>query len=232
MQVTPLLDTIIEAFLEFKVPAKWGFAYPSLKPLAAWTRDLIARTDQLEGWWTAKMPTVYWLPGLTYPTGFLTALLQTTARKNALAIDSLVWDFPIVNSKPEDVRQPPKEGALASGMFLEGARWDPKNASTGGGGVGASGGKGGKDVDTGCLTQPLPMELYAPMPIIHFKPIQTSSKKKVGKGVYMCPLYMYPIRTGSRERPSYVATIELKSGNATPEFWTKRGTAIILSLAF
>ena len=48
MQVTPLLDTIIEAFLEFKVPAKWGFAYPSLKPLAAWTRDLIARTDQLE----------------------------------------------------------------------------------------------------------------------------------------------------------------------------------------
>merc|ERR1712100_281284 len=63
--VTPLLDTIIEAFLEFKVPAKWGFAYPSLKPLAAWTRDLIARTDQLEGWWTAKMPTVYWLPGLT-----------------------------------------------------------------------------------------------------------------------------------------------------------------------
>ena len=101
--MTPLLDTIIEAFLEFKVPAKWGFAYPSLKPLAAWTRDLIARTDQLEGWWTAKMPTVYWLPGLTYPTGFLTALLQTTARKNALAIDSLVWDFPIVNSKPEDV---------------------------------------------------------------------------------------------------------------------------------
>ena len=43
---------------------------------------------------------------------------------------------------------------------------------------------------------------------------------------------MYPVRTGSRERPSYVVTVELKSGAATPEFWTKRGTAILLSLAF
>ena len=76
------------------------------------------------------------------------------------------------------------------------------------------------------------MELYAPMPIIHFRPMQAGNKKKVGKTIYMCPLYMYPVRTGSRERPSYVATIELKSGNATPEFWTKRGTAILLSLAF
>ena len=140
-QVTPLLDTVIEAFLDFKVPSKWGFAYPSLKPLAAWTRDLAARCLQLEEWWTEKMPVVYWLPGLTYPTGFLTALLQTTARKNALAIDSLVWDFPILNAKPEDVRTPAKEGAFASGMFLEGARWDDKgNSGVGGGGGGGGGG--------------------------------------------------------------------------------------------
>ena len=34
------------------------------------------------------MPPVFWLPGFTYPTGFLTALLQTAARKNGLAIDT------------------------------------------------------------------------------------------------------------------------------------------------
>ena len=96
-------------------------------------------------------------------------------------------------------------------MFLEGARWDDKNV---------------------CLQQPLPMALFAVMPIIHFKPVDAGNKKRPGKTIYMCPMYMYTIRTGSRERPSYVATIELKSGAATPEYWTKRGTAIILSLAY
>ena len=94
--VTPLLDLIIAAFLNFAVPSKWGFAYPSVKPLASWVRDLVARCEQLDDWWQRAIPTVYWLPGLTYPTGFLTALLQTTARKNALAIDSLLWEFPVL----------------------------------------------------------------------------------------------------------------------------------------
>ena len=220
--ITPLLDLIIAAFVNFAVPSKWGFAYPSLKPLAAWTRDLQGRCAQLDGWWREKVPTVYWLPGLTYPTGFLTALLQTTARKNALAIDSLVWDFPVLpfydassKKQPPLLQQPAKEGAFTYGLFLEGARWNSDTAD-----------------NAGCLMEPLPMELYADMPTLHFKPVEAANKKKVGKGTYMCPLYMYPLRTGSRERPSYVATVELKSGLGTPEFWTKRGTALLLSLAF
>lgn len=96
-------------------------------------------------------------------------------------------------------------------MFLEGARWDTAGV---------------------CLTEPVPMALFANMPILHFKPVEGANKKKPGKTIYMCPMYMYTIRTGSRERPSYVATIELKAGAATPEYWTKRGTALILSLAF
>ena len=43
---------------------------------------------------------------------------------------------------------PAKEGAYTHGMFLEGARWDL-------GGV--------------CLTEPVPMALFANMPILHFK---------------------------------------------------------------
>ena len=38
------------------------------------------------------------------------------------------------------------------------------------------------------------MELLVQMPIVHFKP--TDGKKKGGKGMYQCPLYMYPVRTG------------------------------------
>ena len=43
------------------------------------------------------------------------------------------------------------------------------------------------------------MELIYPMPIIHFKPVE--NKKAAKKGIYICPLYLYPLRTGSRERP-------------------------------
>ena len=74
------------------------------------------------------------------------------------------------------------------------------------------------------------MELMATMPVIHFKPVE--NKKKVTKGIYSCPLYMYPIRTGSRERPSYVSSVDLKAGRAAPEVWVKRGTALLLATAF
>merc|ERR1712118_237567 len=65
------------------------------------------------------------------------------------------------------------------------------------------------------------------MPIVHFKPM---GKKKAGTdGVYQCPLYMYPIRTGSRERPSFITWVEVKSGAKDAAFWIKRGTALLLA---
>jgi dynein heavy chain len=56
--------------------------YPSMKPLASWTRDLIQRIDQLAKWSeTAHAPNIFWMSGFTFPTGFLTAVLQTSARQ-------------------------------------------------------------------------------------------------------------------------------------------------------
>lgn len=66
-----------------KVPPLWSKAFPSLKPLGAWTRDLIGRVEQFSTWATTTHPPVlFWLSGFTFPTGFLTAVLQTAARKN------------------------------------------------------------------------------------------------------------------------------------------------------
>jgi dynein heavy chain len=73
------------------------------------------------------------------------------------------------------------------------------------------------------------MELIVPMPIIHFKPVE--NKKKSSRGMYNCPLYLYPVRTGTRERPSYMGTVDLRSGQAEPDHWVMRGTALLLSLA-
>ena len=108
----------------------------------------------------------------------------------------------------KDITAQPKEGVYIKGMFLEGAGWDP---------------------ETGCLVEPEPMELIVPMPIIHFKPVE--NKRKGTKGIYVCPLYMYPVRTGSRERPSFMIFVDLKAGAVDPDHWIKRGTACLLSLA-
>ena len=207
--ITPELEGIFASLLNGSVPKAWSFCYPSLKPLGSWMRDLQLRVQQMQQWVEVELPKVFWLSGFTYPTGFLTALLQTSARKNGIAIDSLSWEFPVMDASqgPSSITKHPEEGAYVHGLILEGARWDAENK---------------------CLTEPMPMELFSPLPMVHFKPVE---RKKQTKSMYTCPLYLYPIRTGTRERPSYMIALELRSGEKPPTFWVKRGTAALLALA-
>lgn len=207
--ITPELEAIYHAVLLGAVPRAWGFCYPSLKPLGAWMHDLKLRCEQMSRWATHAVPNVFWLAGFTYPTGFLTALLQTAARKNGVAIDSLSWELVVINQNEVALTSGPKDGAYIKGLILEGARWD---------------------FDHDCLTEPHPMELHCGMPILHFKPVE--AKKKPARGLYSCPLYLYPLRTGTRERPSFMIAVDLKAGaGKSPDVWTKRGTALLLSLS-
>lgn len=73
------------------------------------------------------------------------------------------------------------------------------------------------------------MQLTVAMPLMHFKPVDI--KKKSGKGTYACPLYMYPVRAGGPERPSFMLSVDLPCGSQSADFWTLRGTALLLSLA-
>ena len=91
-----------------------------------------------------------------------------------------------------------KRWRLYERHVLEGAKWDYEH---------------------GYLAEPNPMELFSPMPIIHFKPAM--AKKKPPRGTYQCPCYMYPIRSGTRERPSYVLNVNLKGGQQSNEYWIK-----------
>ncbi|CAK9199554.1 unnamed protein product [Sphagnum troendelagicum] len=202
------LQIIFSAFSRALVPAMWVKVYPTMKPLGSWTRDLVMRMTELRCWVEGTYPLVYWLAGFTYPADFLTAVLQTTARRNLIPIDTLVWEFTTVYKDEMDIVEEPKEGIFVKGLYLEGAGWDPVND---------------------CLTEPKAMELIVPMPIILFKPVP--NKKKQPKGLYACPLYLYPIRTGTRERPSYMLMIYLKVGERDSDYWVKRGTALLLSLA-
>ena len=65
----------------------------------------------------------------------------------------------------------------------------------------------------------------------HSTPSERREQGAAQRGMYRCPLYLYPLRTGTRERPSFMTTVELKSGAREHEHWTRRGTALLLALA-
>ncbi|KAL3846382.1 hypothetical protein ACJMK2_017380 [Sinanodonta woodiana] len=205
------LENIFQCIYDGRVPPAWLKAYPSLKPLAAWTRDLVLRVEQFAKWaQVAHPPTIFWMSAFTFPTGFLTAVLQTAARQNNVSVDSLSWEFSVMTVDDSNITGPPKDGVYIKGLFLQGAGWDKKNQ---------------------CLVEANPMELVCPIPTIHFKPVE--NKKKSSKGIYTCPCYYFPNRTGSMGRPSFVVAVELKTGgDKGPDHWIKRGTALLMSLDY
>ncbi|ESP04959.1 hypothetical protein LOTGIDRAFT_184938 [Lottia gigantea] len=204
------LENIFTCIFDGRVPPAWEKAYPSMKPLSAWTRDLVLRVEQFAKWaQTAHPPVLFWMAAFTFPTGFLTAVLQSSARLNNVSIDSLSWEFTVMTVDESNFVKGPMDGVLVKGLFLQGAGWDMKNT---------------------CLIEANPMQLVCPMPVIHFKPVE--NKKKSSKGTYMCPCYYYPNRTGTSSRPSFVVSVELKCGEKTADHWTKRGTALLMSLDY
>ncbi|KAL0267127.1 UNVERIFIED_CONTAM: hypothetical protein PYX00_009482 [Menopon gallinae] len=207
--MSPELEDIFICIYEGRVPSVWLKDYHSLKLLGSWTRDLGLRIEHFSVWAdTVRPPTLFWLAAFTFPTGFLTAVLQTSARATEVSVDTLSWDFEILTLEENITLEKPYEGVYVRGMFLEGAGWNRKAA---------------------CLIEPLPMQLVCPMPVIWFKCVEATRKKP--KDLYSCPAYYFPIRAGAPGRPAFVVAIDLKTGLEPPDFWIKRGTALLLSLA-
>jgi len=200
------LEKIMESLFESKVPRAWKFTYPSLKPLNSWMVDLNARIKEFRDWALKGQPMVFWISSFTYPKGFLTAILQQTAKKlPKVSIDMLGLDFYFLNT--ENVTKSATEGVYVQGLYLEGAKWDWNKSIL---------------VDADAMT------LHYKMPVMQFRPIITEGKKqKKGQSLYNCPTYMYPVRGDS----SFVLYINLPCGTLTdPSFWVKRGTALLMSL--
>ncbi|XP_056602033.1 dynein axonemal heavy chain 2 isoform X3 [Triplophysa dalaica] len=202
------LEEIFYCIHDARVPPLWEKAYPSLKPLASWTRDLCQRVEQFAHWAeTAHPPVLFWLSGFTFPTGFLTAVLQISARQHNVSVDNLSWEFTVTTVDDNNLLLPPKDGVLIQGLYLEGAGWDKKAS---------------------CLVEAEPMQLGCPMPTIHFKPVE--SRKRVAKNMYSCPCFYYPLRSGDAGHPSFVVAVDLKCGAMPCDHWIKRGTALLMSL--
>ena len=106
----------------YQVPQTWTKkAYDSLNGLSAWYADLLLRIKELEGWTSDfNLPSSVWLPGFFNPQSFLTAIMQSTARKNELPLDKMCLVCEVTKKGTrEEIPAPPKDGAYTHGLFME-----------------------------------------------------------------------------------------------------------------
>lgn len=77
--------------------------------------------QELESWTTDfALPTTVWLAGFFNPQSFLTAIMQSTARKNEWPLDKMCLSVEVTKKNREDMTAPPREGSYVYGLFMEG----------------------------------------------------------------------------------------------------------------
>lgn len=124
--MTSDMETLQNALYLDTVPESWTRrAYPSTAGLGTWFLDLLNRIKELEAWiGDFAMPSTVWLTGFFNPQSFLTAIMQSTARKNEWPLDKMALQCDVTKKNREDFKSPPREGAYIHGLFMEGACWD------------------------------------------------------------------------------------------------------------
>lgn len=77
--------------------------------------------QELEAWTTDfALPTTVWLAGFFNPQSFLTAIMQSMARKNEWPLDKMCLSVEVTKKNREDMTAPPREGSYVYGLFMEG----------------------------------------------------------------------------------------------------------------
>ncbi|GCC24108.1 hypothetical protein chiPu_0002508 [Chiloscyllium punctatum] len=203
LTITADMEEISNALFFDTVPATWAaLAYPSLFSLGAWFSDLLLRIRELEAWSTDfALPSAVWLGGFFNPQSFLTAIMQSMARKNEWPLDKMCLAVEVTKKNREDMTSAPREGAYIHGLFMEGARWE-KNS--------------------GIITDARLKELTPGMPVVFIKAIPVDRQET--KNIYECPVY----KTRSRG-PTYVWTFNLKTKESRAK-WILAGVAVLLQV--
>ncbi|XP_064861656.1 dynein axonemal heavy chain 11 [Oncorhynchus nerka] len=194
----------IQAALFFdNVPDTWTkLAYPSTYSLAQWYNDVLLRCRELDSWTQdLALPTVIWLSGLFNPQSFLTAVMQSLARKNEWPLDKMNLTVDVTKKFKEEFNQPAREGVYVYGLYMEGARWDTQG---------------------GVIAEARLKELTPSMPVISVRAVPNDRQET--RNIYECPLYKTKLRG-----TTYVWTFSLKT-RERPAKWVLAGVALLLSV--
>jgi dynein heavy chain len=201
------IEKVYNSILLGMVPERWAdAAYPSLKRLGAWVNDLVERVKFFRRWLTTGAPTCYWFSGFFFPQGFLTAILQTFARKYKFPIDALQLKYAALKEGKDDLKLAPSDGVYVYGLFMEAGRWDMEAME---------------------LAESTPGEMYATMPVLHFLPQKNYIPAPT---LYAAPLYKtgarYGVLSTTGHSTNFVTAVTLPTSQ-TPQHWVLRGTALL-----
>ncbi|XP_061866833.1 dynein axonemal heavy chain 17 isoform X5 [Colius striatus] len=201
LTITADMEELSHALFYNTVPASWTrYAYPSLLGLGAWYTDLLLRARELEVWTTDfVLPATVWLSGFFNPQSFLTAIMQSTARKNEWPLDKMCLSVDVTKKSREEITAPPREGTYVHGLFMEGARWDVPSAA---------------------LADARLKELTPTMPILFIRAVPADRLDTTS--TYECPVYKTRMRG-----PTYVWTFNLKTKEKAAK-WVLAAVALLL----
>ncbi|NWI85262.1 DYH9 protein, partial [Pitta sordida] len=203
LTMTSDMENLLNSLFLDKVPESWvRRSYPSTASLGTWFANLLSRISELEAWTgDFSLPSTVWLGGFFNPQSILTAIMQTTARKNKWPLDKMTLQCDVTKKSREDFASPPREGAYVHGLFMEGARWDAQ---------------------AGLLADCRLQELTPAMPVVFIRALPAD--KQDTRAMYPCPLYK------TRQRgPTYVWTFNLKTKDS-PSKWVLAGVALLLQV--
>lgn len=207
------LEMIYNCFLLQRVPEEWESAgYPCLKPLASWTEDFYARLDFVGSWLTNGPPKSYWISGLFFPQGFMTAVKQTHSRTHSIAVDILKVGCKFTTFRPQEIQTSASSGVYIHGLFMEGGRVDRETCK---------------------VEESTPGELFGEMPVIQLIPELEKDYDSTYAGCYMCPLYKTSRRAGTLSTTghstNFVAVFPVGS-DRSEDVWIARGCAMLCML--
>jgi dynein heavy chain len=204
------LDKMYVSMLNNRVPPNWVHAaYPSLKPLASWIKDMHMRISFMRSWLINGQPGAFWLSGFFFPQGFMTGTLQNHARKYAIAIDTLNFGFKILeHDTPEEfpAAEVPEDGVVIYGLFFDGARWNKQEKS---------------------VVESKPGEIYSSVPLIHLIP---TKDYKTNPKEFSAPVYKTHVRAGVLSTTgmsnNFILPIDMPT-QRDPSVWILMGAALL-----
>jgi len=216
LNITDKMEAAMDNMIIQKVPGSWVAAWRTNKTLDIWFADIVARTTQLRNWGeNLVMPGSLWLSGTFNPMAFITAVMQTTARKRGWALDNVVTFTDPTNLDWEEAEAQPEDGAYIHGMFIEGARWDR---------------------EAGEIRESFLRDLTPQMPIVHLMAIEASSVNT--SGFHDTPCYYVSQRGGGPPPGSFVFFTTLKTSEPTVKGqygvysykWVLAGVGLLLQI--
>ncbi|ELK30056.1 Dynein heavy chain 6, axonemal [Myotis davidii] len=243
------MEKVYNSFLNNQVPSLWSnTAYPSLKPLGSWVKDLILRTAFVDVrkcssvgfdksgdavgpklWLKRGQPKSFWISGFFFPQGFLTGTLQNHARKYNLPIDELSFKYNVI---PVYRDQAAVIEAAKTVRFGEELPMDLQLPSPEDGVLvhGMFMDAFRWDDKAMVIEDALPGQMNPVLPVVHFEPQQNYDPSPV---LYQSPLYKTGARAGTLSTTghstNFVVTILLPS-ERSKDYWIAKGSALLCQL--